>query len=186
MAVQPCRPADPADLERALKIAVQYVAGGRAEIVEGSIRPVSPTWGHEGAVECVRAQILGRVRELGCRVGSGNIDLPGTPNWYIPDLAVVPREVMAKDAPSILPDQSLLIVEVTSPSNGDTDRVTKRRRYAQFGAPLYLVVDRQDETWTLYSAPGALGYERAEGPHPFGTPLRLPDPFELVLDTGEF
>ncbi|MCC2278763.1 Uma2 family endonuclease [Streptomyces sp. ET3-23] len=186
MSVQPYQPADPADLERALKIAVQHVAGDRAEIIEGVIQPVSPTWGDEGAAESIRDQIHARVRELGCRTGSGNIGLPGTPNWYVPDLAVVPREVMAKDAPSILPDQSLLIVEVTSPSDGDTDRVTKRRRYAQFGAPLYLLVDRQDETWTLYSAPGALGYEHAEGPHPFGTPLRLPEPFELVLDTGEF
>lgn len=117
--------------------------------------------------------------------GSGTLDLPGTSNWYVPDLAVVPRD-LAKGAEALLPDQTLLIVEVTSQSNGDTDRIVKRRRYAEFGAPLYFVVDRQEGSCTLYSEPGDLGYTKANGPHPFGTPVRLPAPFDLELDTSEF
>jgi len=172
--------------ERALKYAVQHIAGDRAEIIEGVIRPLSPTWGHEGAITSIREQIGARVRELGCRTGSGNVDLPGTSNWYIPDLAVVPLQFVKEDAGVVVPDQTLLVVEVTSPSNGDDDRLVKRKRYAEYGAPLYLLVDRQELTCTVFSEPSRLGYTRVEGPFPFGTPVRLPDPFDLALDTSEF
>ncbi|MEU9077967.1 Uma2 family endonuclease [Kitasatospora sp. NPDC048538] len=171
--------------EQALKYAIQHIAGDRVEIVEGVITPVSPSWAHESAIDLIREQIGPRMRELGLRAGSGNLDLPGTENFYVPDLAVVPAE-LAKSEGALLPDQTLLVVEVTSPSNADTDRTVKRRRYAQFGAPLYLLVDRQDRSCTLFSEPGTLGYTLASGPHPFGTRVRLPAPFELDLETGEF
>jgi Uma2 family endonuclease len=45
-------------------------------------------------------------------------------------VAVVPEEP-AKDAGALLPDQTLLIVEVTSDSDADTDRTVKRRRYLE-------------------------------------------------------
>lgn len=171
------------DPERALKYAVQHIKGDRAQIIEGVIEPVSPTWDHEAAAEAIRDQVRQKARELGCVTGSGNLDLPGSSNWYVPDVAVVPAAV-AKGAGALLPDQTLLIVEVTSESNADTDRIVKRRRYAEYGAPLYLLVDRQEQSVTLYSEPGPLGYTRADGPHPYGTTVRLPAPFDLDLDTS--
>ncbi|MGX1887823.1 Uma2 family endonuclease [Streptomyces sp. NPDC055287] len=170
------------DPERALKYAVQRIKGDRAQIVEGVIEPVSPTWDHEAAAEAIRDQIRPRARELGCVTGSGNLDLPGSSNWYVPDIAVVPAAA-AKGAGALLPEDTLLIVEVTSESNGETDRVVKRKRYAEYGAPLFLLVDRQERSLTLYSEPGQLGYTRADGPHPYGTLIRLPAPFGLDLDT---
>ncbi len=129
------------DPEKALKYAVQHIRGDRAQIIEGIIEPVSPTWDHEAAAETIRDQIRPRARELGCVTGSGNLDLPGSSNWYVPDIAVVPA-AQAKGAAALLPEDTLLIVEVTSESNRDTDRVVKRKRYAEYYAPLYLVVDR--------------------------------------------
>ncbi len=111
----------------------------------------------------VRRQIEKRVDELGCVEGSGNLDLPGSSNWYIPDIAVVPEE-LAKGGSALLPDQTLLIVEVTSESNAETDRGVKRRRYTEYGAPLYLLVDRVDRCVTLFSEPGELGYTRVDAP----------------------
>jgi Uma2 family endonuclease len=172
------------DPETALKYAIQHVRGDRVQIIEGVIEAMPPSWGHETAADRIRNQIAPTVRKLGCVSGSGNLDLPGTSNWYVPDIAVV-REELAKDADALLPDQTLLIVGVTSESNADTDRAVKRRRYAEFGAPLYLLVDRQERACTLFSAPGQLGYTRVEGPHPFGTPIHLPEPFDLELDTTE-
>ncbi|MEU8998733.1 Uma2 family endonuclease [Streptomyces caniferus] len=171
------------DPERALKFAVQHIKGDRAQIVEGVIEPVSPTWDHEAAAEVVRDQIRARARELDCVTGSGNLDLPGSSNWYVPDIAVVPTAA-AKGAGALLPADTLLVVEVTSESNGDTDRVVKRRRYAEYGAPLYLLVDRQERSVILYSEPGRLGYTRSDGPHPYGTTLHIPAPFDLDLDTS--
>lgn len=175
---------DGVDPERALKYAVQHIKGDRAQIIEGIIEPVSPTWDHEAAAETIRDQIRPRARALGCVTGSGNLDLPGSSNWYVPDIAVVPA-AQAKGATALLPQDTLLIVEITSASNGDTDRIVKRKRYAEYHAPLYLVVDRQARTITLYAEPGQLGYTRVDGPHPFGTRVRLPEPFDLDLDTDE-
>ncbi|MFI9238018.1 Uma2 family endonuclease [Streptomyces sp. NPDC053079] len=172
------------DPETALKYAIQHIKGNRVQIVEGIIEPVSPTWGHEKAITRIRRQIEPTTDKLGCVIGAGNVDLPGTANWYVPDMAVVPEEL--EDAEAVVPDQTLLIVEVTSDSNGDTDRVVKRRRYAEYGAPLYLIVDRQEHTCTLFSAPSRLGYSQTQGPLPFGTPIRLPAPFNLDLDTSKF
>jgi Uma2 family endonuclease len=187
MTAQPIEPyAHVDDSERALKYAIQHIAGDRAEIIEGVIQQVSPSWGHEGAADSIRRQIGARVRELDCRTGAGNVDLPGSANWYVPDLAVVPAEFVKADSGAVLPDQTLLVVEITSPSNGDDDRIVKRKRYAEYGAPLFLLVDRQDGTCTLFSVPSKLGYTHVEGPHPFGTPVRLPEPFGLEIDTSEF
>lgn len=173
------------DPETALKYAIQHYEGDRVQIVEGVITPTSPSWDHENVVDVIREQIGPVMRKLDCRAGSGNLDLPGSPNWYVPDLAVVPKE-LARGGGALLPDQTLLIVEVTSDSNGGTDRIVKRRRYAEYGAPLYLLVDRQEQACTLYSEPGELGYTRVAGPHRFGKSIRLPHPFELDLETSEF
>ncbi|KQV14562.1 MULTISPECIES: Uma2 family endonuclease [unclassified Kitasatospora] len=171
------------DPERALKYAIQHVAGDRAEIIEGVITPMSLSWAHESAADLVRRQITARLQAINLVAGSGNLDLPGSENWYIPDLAVVPVE-LAKTEGALLPDQTLLVVEVTSPSNGETDRTVKRRRYGQYGAPVYLLVDRQLRECTLFTEPGRLGYESVDGPHPFGTPVRLPAPFDVEIDTA--
>lgn len=173
------------DAEVALKYAIQYIRADRVQIVEGVIEPVVPTWGEERAVAAIREQLATRLRVLGCITGSGDLDLPRSANWYVPDLAVVPRD-LAKGAGALLPDQTLLIVEVTSDSDDDTDRVVKRRRYAEYGAPLYLLVDRQAQACTLSSEPGRLGYTRTDGPLPFGAEVPLPAPFELELDTSDF
>ncbi|MGP3942295.1 Uma2 family endonuclease [Streptomyces sp. 6N106] len=173
------------DPETALKYAIQHIRGdGRVQIVEGVIEQLSATWGHEKAADKIRNQIAPVVAKLGCVSGSGNLDLPGSSNWYVPDVAVVPEELA--EAAALVPDQTLLVVEVTSDSNGDTDRIVKRRRYAEYGAPLYLLVDRQQRTCTLHAAPGSLGYTKVDGPHPFDTPLALPEPFDLELDTSGF
>ncbi|TDC72277.1 Uma2 family endonuclease [Streptomyces hainanensis] len=172
------------DPEKALKYAIQHIRGDRTEIIEGVIEPVSPTWDHENVADLIRDQLVPVLRQLNCAAGSGNLDLPGSPNWYVPDLAVVPRD-LAKGGGALLPQQTLLIVDVTSDSNAETDRVVKRRRYAEFLAPLYLLVDRQERSCTLFSQPGELGYTRVDGPLPFGTPVPLPEPFSLAIDTAE-
>ncbi|MFH8748220.1 Uma2 family endonuclease [Streptomyces rimosus] len=172
-----------AEAEYALKYAVQRDHGDRAQLIEGVVAPASRPWSHEAAAHILRAQLSTRATELGCVIGSGNLDLSGSPNWYVPDLAVVPAAA-AKNADALLPDQTLLIVEVTSESSAETDRQVKRRRYAEYGAPLYLLVDRQQRAVTLFAEPGRLGYTKITGPLPYGTPLPLPTPFDLTLDTS--
>lgn len=93
----------------------------------GSATRVSPRWDREAAAETIRDQIRERARELDCVTGSGNLDLPGSSNWCVLDIALVPTAV-AKGAGPLLPADALRVVEVTSESNVDTGRVVKRRR----------------------------------------------------------
>ncbi|MFF8774998.1 hypothetical protein [Kitasatospora sp. NPDC015120] len=85
---------------------------------------------------------------------------------------------------ALLPDQTLPVAEVGSPSNAETGRTVERRRYGQYGAPLYPPADRQARTRTPFSGPTRLGHAVEDGPHPFGPPVRLPEPFDLELDTS--
>ncbi|WP_030671221.1 Uma2 family endonuclease [Streptomyces rimosus] len=171
------------DPELALKYAVQRDHGDRAQLIEGVITPASSPWAHEATVHSLRNQLSARAHELGCVIGSGYLDLPGSPNWYVPDLAVVPAAV-ARNAGALLPAQTLLVAEVTSKSHAETDRAIKRRRYAEYGAPLYLLVDRQQRDVTLFASPARRGYAHITGPLPYGTPLNLSAPFDLELDTS--
>ncbi|MBD0671360.1 Uma2 family endonuclease [Streptomyces sp. CBMA156] len=155
------------------------------ETIEGVTTPVAHSWAHQHTIDLLRLQLTPVLGPRRLRTGSGDLVLPGTADCYVPDLAVVPAELARVDG-ALCPDQTVLVVEATSPSDAETDRTVKRRRYAQFGAPLYLLVDRQERACTLFSQPGALGYTRIEGPHPFGVPVRLPEPFELDIETGEF
>jgi Uma2 family endonuclease len=173
------------DPETALKYAVRHLSWGHAQVIEGVIEQVSRSWDHEVTIDRIRRQISERAWELGCVIGSGDLDLPGSCNWYVPDIAVADVE-LTRSGGALLPEQTLLVVEVTSESGGDTDRIVKRRRYAEYGAPLYLLVDRQERPCTLFSEPGELGYTKAAGPYPFGTPIPLPEPFAVELDTSEF
>ncbi|MFF2078434.1 Uma2 family endonuclease [Kitasatospora sp. NPDC058162] len=155
------------------------------ETIEGVITPVMYSWGHQSVIDVIRQQLRPSQETLDLCAGRGDLELPGTGDCYVPDLAYVPDE-LARTEGALLPDQTLLVVEATSAETADTDRIVKRRRYGQFGAPLYLLVDRQERSCTLFSEPGELGYTRVEGPHPFGVAVRLPEPFDVDLDTTRF
>ncbi|MFI2425998.1 Uma2 family endonuclease [Streptomyces sp. NPDC018955] len=78
----------------------------------------------------------------------------------------------------------LMTVEVTS-HDADThqrDRVEKPGGYAAAGIPVYLLVDREDRTVTVFSAPEG-GRYRLQVNKPFGAMIDLPDPVNITLDT---
>ncbi|WP_261986812.1 Uma2 family endonuclease [Actinomadura sp. HBU206391] len=81
------------------------------------------------------------------------------------------------------PDGLALIVEVTS-SRPDNDREAKRHCYARGGIPLYLLVDRERETVTLFSEPAGDDYTESHS-GVFGKTIELPAPFSFSLDTGD-
>lgn len=72
---------------------------------------------------------------------------------------------------------------MTSPSNGAVDRVKKLRGYAMSGIPLYLLVDRQDGTVSLFSQPSGDHYTTRVEVEIGGT-IELPAPLALRLDTS--
>jgi Uma2 family endonuclease len=110
-----------------------------------------------------------------------------------PDLAVM--EVAIRDdtlaATEYAAKDALLVVEVTSPSNGVNDRKWghKYKAYAKGLVPIYLLIDPHAEagpSLTLFTQPNGTRYQ-AEATVPFGASLQLPEPFDaVVVDSSRF
>ncbi|MEU6980033.1 MULTISPECIES: Uma2 family endonuclease [unclassified Streptomyces] len=115
--------------------------------------------------------------------------VPSRQGLFIPDLAVVPQKVLhGEGGHFVAADGAEMIVEITSPSNAATDRITKAAGYAHAGVPLYLLVDSfapGGPTVTLYGEPKGDVY-RVLSAVPFGEGIHLPAPFDLTLDTADF
>jgi Uma2 family endonuclease len=114
--------------------------------------------------------------------------VPSRLGMLIPDLVVAPVREHAESDSHIPAAPAELVVEVTSKSNARHDRITKPAAYAAAGIPLYLLVDRwapDGPTATLYGEPSGDVY-RPLSVAKFGESLKLPAPFDVVLDTGEF
>ncbi|MEU6352389.1 Uma2 family endonuclease [Streptomyces sp. NPDC047072] len=78
----------------------------------------------------------------------------------------------------------LMAVEVTS-HDSDThqrDRVDKPDGYAATGIPVYLLIDRDDCTVTVFTHPED-GRYRQQVNKPFGATVQLPEPVNILLDT---
>ncbi|MCX4823978.1 Uma2 family endonuclease [Streptomyces sp. NBC_01142] len=82
------------------------------------------------------------------------------------------------------PDGVLMVVEVTSPHSGDDSRcdTEKREAYAAAGIPVFLLVDRDKETLTVYSDPEN-GVYRHNPEHSYGATVRIPHPVAVTLET---
>ncbi|MGY0066970.1 Uma2 family endonuclease [Streptomyces sp. QTS137] len=176
-------------------LALDTPEGFRAELIEGEIVVTPPPDGdHEDYIGLIVEQVLERSRirmqfsgNKGLKLRSGG----GCPkDRLIPDGTFAPRELrLYRGADSWMPcDGVALVLEVTS-SKPKADRETKRRCYARGGIPLYLLVDREASSITLFSAPERDDYRddyREVCTRPLGKTLSLPAPFAFDLDTADF
>lgn len=82
------------------------------------------------------------------------------------------------------PEGSLMALEITS-RDRDTnqrDRIDKPIGYAEAGIPVYLLIDRDNHTLTVFSEPEDGRYQQIS-PHPWGATVELPAPVNITLDT---
>ncbi|MEV2254830.1 Uma2 family endonuclease [Streptomyces sp. NPDC050147] len=82
------------------------------------------------------------------------------------------------------PDGVLMTVEVTS-HDRDTDRrdrQEKPRAYAYVGIPVYLLIDRDNDTIVVYSSPENGVYQNRRRYH-YGSTIRIPAPVAITLET---
>ncbi|WP_406438717.1 Uma2 family endonuclease [Streptomyces sp. NBC_00631] len=82
------------------------------------------------------------------------------------------------------PGAALMAVEVTSWDSdaAQRDRVDKPDGYAAAGIPVYVLVDRDDCTVTVFTHPED-GRYRQQLNQPFGATLDIPEPVNITLDT---
>ncbi|MFE2063926.1 Uma2 family endonuclease [Streptomyces sp. NPDC059467] len=165
--------------------------GFRAELVEGEIVVTPPPDGdHEDYIGLIVNQVIRRSRtdmqfsgNKGLKLQSGG----GCPkNHVIPDGTFAPTKLrLYRGADSWMPcDGVAMVLEVTS-TKPRADREAERRCYARGDIPLYLLVDREASSITLFSDPQKDDY-REQFTRPLGKPLALPEPFAFELDTADF
>ncbi|WP_328944943.1 Uma2 family endonuclease [Streptomyces sp. NBC_00250] len=172
-------------------LALETPEGFRAELIEGEIVVTPPPDGdHEDYISRIVTQVI-RKSVTGMDF-SGNKGLtlkeaPGAPRDHvIPDGTFAPEaRRLFRGADSWMPCEGVaLVLEVTS-RRPNVDRDIKRRCYARGGIPLYLLVDRDTSTVTLFSDPEDGEYLRRDLA-PFGKSLPLPAPFGFDLETADF
>ncbi|MFD4547188.1 Uma2 family endonuclease [Streptomyces sp. NPDC058466] len=172
-------------------LALDTPEGFRAELIEGEIVVTPPPDGdHEDYIGLIVNQVIRRSTtdmqfsgNKGLKLKSGGAC---PKNHAIPDGTFAPQELrLFRGADSWMPcDGVAMVLEVTSPRPG-ADREAKRRCYARGGIPLYLLIDRDASSLTLFSDPEKDDY-RQLCTLPFGKSLALPEPFAFDLDTTDF
>ncbi|MFF4487069.1 Uma2 family endonuclease [Streptomyces sp. NPDC001544] len=168
---------------------MEWPEGSTVEIIEGivTVSP-APAFRHNVIVARIHRRLVPVIPE-GCEIfQTQSIAVPSRFGMFTPDLMVAPvpeDDDMATYMPAGMAE---LVVEVTSKSNARHDRVSKLAGYAAAGIPLYLLVDRwapNGPTVTLYGEPKDDVY-RPLSAAKFGEAVRLPAPFDLVIDTSDF
>ncbi|GAA3787970.1 Uma2 family endonuclease [Streptomyces coacervatus] len=172
-------------------LALDTPEGFRAELIEGEIVVTPPPDGeHEKYISRIVRQVIKRSStemdfsgNKGLRLRSGEAC---PKNHVVPDVTLAPLERdLFGGADSWMPcDGVAMVLEVTS-TKPKADREAKRRCYARGGIPLYLLVDRDAASVTLFSDPEKDDY-RELCTRPFGKPLTLPAPFAFDLETTDF
>lgn len=167
--------------------------GFRAEFIEGEIVVSPPPDGsHEGVISALSWQIA---RNSATRMDfSGNEGLllkrgaHCTKKYVIPDGLLAPHDLgLFWEADPWMPADGVAMVMEATSGKPDQDRGVKRHCYAKALIPLYLLVDRSEQSVTLFSEPNeAVEDYRADVRVSFGKPVELPDPFAFTLDTAEF
>ncbi|MFD5657116.1 Uma2 family endonuclease [Streptomyces hirsutus] len=172
-------------------LALDTPEGFRAELIEGEIVVTPPPDGeHEHYINLLMKQVIRNSRTDMDYSGNKGLQLKSggacPKDRVIPDGTFAPAELkLYLEADSWMPCEGVaMVLEVTS-TKPRANRETKRRCYARGGIPLYLLVDREASSITLFSAPERDDYHEV-CTRPLGKPLPLPAPFDIDLDTADF
>ncbi|MDJ0346571.1 Uma2 family endonuclease [Streptomyces sp. H10-C2] len=171
-------------------LALDTPEGFRAELIEGEIGVTPPPDGdHEDYFSAIVEQVFTRSTTRMRASGNKGLKVPRgglcPKNHLIPDATFAPAEArLFRGAEPWMPCEGVaMVVEVTS-TKPDSHRKSKRHCYALGGIPLYLLVDRDNASVTLFSDPEDDEYRQADM-RPFGKPVKLPEPFSFWLETDE-
>ncbi|MEW2075994.1 Uma2 family endonuclease [Streptomyces sp. NPDC013433] len=162
--------------------------GCRVEIVEGlvTVTPLARARHH-----IIAAQVHRRLHEAIPEDWGAHqwwdIAVPERLGLYVPDLVVVRENTGDIGDGGLCPAAAAeLVVEITSKATASRDRTVKPEGCATGGVPLYLLIDGLapgGPAFTLHGAPEN-GVYRVLDAGPFGEPIKLPAPFDLVIDTA--
>ncbi|MDT0612444.1 Uma2 family endonuclease [Streptomyces lancefieldiae] len=160
--------------------------GVKVELLRGVIvMMASPDIVHNMIVADVQDQIP---RQRWSRLQTQDVDILDEASEPVPDLVVLPRDLLPESG-RLLPCPSVtMVVEVVSKSSVHQDYVTKRSIYAAGKIPVYLVLDPIMAQCVLLTKPAGRGEDadyRSQEVIKFGDRLPL-EALGIELDTSDF
>ncbi|GGP91966.1 hypothetical protein GCM10010266_13350 [Streptomyces griseomycini] len=163
--------------------------GSKVEIIEGIITvSPAPAYRHNVIAARIQRRLYSVIPEDWEVLQTSAIAVPSRLGMLVPDLVAAPVREHTESDTHVPAALAGLVVEVTSKSNARHDRVSKPAACAAAGIPLCLLVDRrapEGPTAALHGEPKG-DVHRPLSTAKFGEPVRLPAPFDLVIDTAEF
>jgi Uma2 family endonuclease len=168
---------------------MEWPEGSKVEIIEGIITvSPAPAYRHNVIAARIQRRLYSVIPEDWEVFQTLAIAVPSRLGMLVPDIVVAPVREGTDTDTHIPAGLAELVFEVTSKTNARHDRVSKPAAYAAAGIPLYLLVDRwapDGPSVTLFGDPKG-DVHRPLNTAKFGEPVKLPAPFDLVIDTGEF
>ncbi|MFI8851886.1 Uma2 family endonuclease [Streptomyces sp. NPDC053499] len=168
-------------------LTMEVPEGYRAEIIGGNI--VMSPWSkgyYLDVMDTLVEQLMPHLPE-GQRVSYAPFlfALPGQERAYGPDIYVAAREAFRTHDRYIDGEALTLVAELTSDSTRNVDWTDKLPVYAKAGVPVYLLLDMQEHTISVFTAPTPLGYAERRT-YEFGDTVQLPPPFDCEIETTGF
>ncbi|MFE3579906.1 Uma2 family endonuclease [Streptomyces vinaceus] len=139
---------------------------------------------HGTIVMSVLRQCMEQRPELGLYTGRGLVVEPDRAGRVRADGALAPLGTFAGHGEWSHPAGVLMVLEVTSrdPVANQRIRSQKRDGYAAAGIPVFLLIDRDQDTLTVHSEPEG-GTYRLDPAFPYGAAVEVPAPVGITLDT---
>ncbi|MCC9308999.1 Uma2 family endonuclease [Kitasatospora sp. RB6PN24] len=147
------------------------------------VMQASPSGIHQRNLALIQRQFEAHAPEDYLLSGNSDLDSPAVGILRNPDLTYLPEAAMATTSSRIPAELALIAVEIVSPSNPENDWHGKVRDYPLMGIPLYLIVDPNQKTVTLFGEPENGRYRAREDAN-FGETVHIPAPFDFTLDTS--
>lgn len=175
---------------RELFDALPELPGFRADVIEGilTVSPVGTPEHADCAMTLFRALIPVLDRE-GWKGWAGNVDvcIEGPREPVEPDFVLAPSDCPRWGERELRSSGLIMVAEVVSTGSAHRDRAEKPALYATGGIPIYLLIDTLEvpAKVTVHSDIGDSGYQ-AVTQVTVGTPLHLPKPIDVELDTSIF
>jgi Uma2 family endonuclease len=113
------------------------------------------------------------------------IGTPGDHRGPQPDIAVVPAGSLREDENPVRKELVAAVIEVVSKTTRSEDYGDKPGIYAAMGIPVYVIIDRGQETIKVLSQPESTGYS-VETISPIDKPFAIPDPVSMTVATSSY
>jgi Uma2 family endonuclease len=139
--------------------AEQFLALGetsdRLELIDGVVTlSPSPSYRHQKVSTLIQAQIMNWAAEHPGTEAAHDVDIRlSSMLVYCPDIVVFAPGRFPTE-PDRLVQPPDLVIELLSPSNANSDLITKRADYEAFGVREYWVIDPQDGTARVFRNEG--------------------------------